>query len=524
MRPGCTGLIAGQPRSSTLADLFISYAREDEDRIRVLVAALEGRGWTVFWDRRIPAGASWHTQIAAALRDARCVLVAWSRHSISSRWVFEEAEDAQARGVLIPILLDRVAPPIGFRSIQAADFTRMGSNELEQLFRDIEAALRSSVQGPAITIPIDASTQTDARFPSNGRGVLRRLTAAGIVVALVGLGAAGWYLAVKRGEPAETEHAQKENTASLGPGVTPHASPGSAATPKGGGGEALPRPGKDDSGLAVRLDQTRIAFISSREGEPAMYVMNVDGSAQRRLSPPGGADIALAWSPDGLRIAFISYRGGKSALHVMRSNGAQAIKLSEARAHVRPTWSPDGNKIAFTSDHEGSADIYVIAELNEHTMRRLTSEPSNESDPSWSPDGAHIAFTSDRDGTHEIYVMNASGSQQRRLTTPPTEASELAWSPDGKRIAYVTRSGLSVINTDGSGARGLVTYLRAMSPSWSPDSREIAFQGMEKSDFDIYVVNSDGSNVRNLTRNAAADYRPSWSPVLRTTPRDFILR
>ena len=84
--------------------IFISYAREDETRIQPLVLALEMQGWSVFWDRRIPSGLT--SYIGKALTDARCVIVAWSRYSITSGWVSEEADEGKARNILVPVLLD----------------------------------------------------------------------------------------------------------------------------------------------------------------------------------------------------------------------------------------------------------------------------------------------------------------------------------------------------------------------------------------------------------------------------------
>ena len=106
-----------------MTDIFLSYAREDESRITNLVSALEAHGWSVFWDRRIPAGETWRSYIGSALQNARCVIVAWSSHSVESQWVAEEADDAKSRGVLVPVLLDPVRPPHGFREIQAADIS-----------------------------------------------------------------------------------------------------------------------------------------------------------------------------------------------------------------------------------------------------------------------------------------------------------------------------------------------------------------------------------------------------------------
>jgi hypothetical protein len=79
-----------------MADIFITYAREDEPRIRDLVKALEGQHWSIFWDRRIPAGQTWRSYIGQALTDARCVVVAWSRHSLASHFVAEEADEGDS--------------------------------------------------------------------------------------------------------------------------------------------------------------------------------------------------------------------------------------------------------------------------------------------------------------------------------------------------------------------------------------------------------------------------------------------
>jgi hypothetical protein len=106
-----------------MADIFMSYAREDEVRIRQLTHVLEELGWTVFWDRRIPAGQTWRSHLGQELSHAGCVIVAWSRYSIASQWVIEEADEGRQRGVLVPVLLEAVEPPIGFRGIQAGDLT-----------------------------------------------------------------------------------------------------------------------------------------------------------------------------------------------------------------------------------------------------------------------------------------------------------------------------------------------------------------------------------------------------------------
>jgi formylglycine-generating enzyme required for sulfatase activity len=136
-----------------MADIFISYAHEDETRIRELVHALAEGGWSVFWDRRIPAGKTWQSYIGQALNEAKCVIVAWSHHSISSDWVIEEANDAKERDLLIPVLLDSVKPPLGFRGIQAADLTAwkpgQSSPYFDQLIQDIPGVLGGKPPRPS---------------------------------------------------------------------------------------------------------------------------------------------------------------------------------------------------------------------------------------------------------------------------------------------------------------------------------------------------------------------------------------
>jgi hypothetical protein len=135
-----------------MADIFISYAREDEIRIFDLVHALEEQGWSVFWDRGFPAGKTWQSYIGKALNDAKCVIVAWSHYSIKSGDVLEEANVAKKRGVIVPVRLDAVYPPFGFNSIQAVDLTdwKLGRSSpyFDQLIQDIAGVIRGKPHPP----------------------------------------------------------------------------------------------------------------------------------------------------------------------------------------------------------------------------------------------------------------------------------------------------------------------------------------------------------------------------------------
>jgi len=131
-----------------MSDIFISYSSEERHRVLPLINALEKTGWSVFWDRTIPAGKTWRQVIGAEIRTCRSVVVAWTKSSVTSEWVLEEAETGKRRQILIPVLLDEVEPPFGFGTIQAANLAAWdgacSSPAFTRLVADIAAIL-----GPA---------------------------------------------------------------------------------------------------------------------------------------------------------------------------------------------------------------------------------------------------------------------------------------------------------------------------------------------------------------------------------------
>lgn len=141
-----------------MADIFLSYDDKDRARARTLVAALEERGWSIFWDRSIPAGTTWWQAIGRALAGARSVVVLWSRTAVQSTWVYEEAEAGYKRGILIPVFIDPVLPPIGLRSVQAVDLSGWDGSEADPAFQklvaDVSAVIDAEAKiSPAGTVP-----------------------------------------------------------------------------------------------------------------------------------------------------------------------------------------------------------------------------------------------------------------------------------------------------------------------------------------------------------------------------------
>lgn len=103
-----------------MTDVFISYKKEDVRRVEPIARALANAGYDVWWDHRIPPGRTYREVIGAALQEAKCVIVVWSSLSANAQWVLDEADEGKKRNVLLPLLIDDVDIPYGFRQIEAA--------------------------------------------------------------------------------------------------------------------------------------------------------------------------------------------------------------------------------------------------------------------------------------------------------------------------------------------------------------------------------------------------------------------
>ena len=228
------------------------------------------------------------------------------------------------------------------------------------------------------------------------------------------------------------------------------------------------------------------------------------------------------------------------AICVANADGSGIARLTDLESGLAlgPSWSPDGRKIAFTSSEgtgEDTVSIYVM-NADGSNMKQLTDHPLVGLGPSWSPDGRRIAFLGSLGTGDEyqlaIYVMNADGSGVTRLVDYDDEAlgipGTLSWSPDGRQMAFTSfgtgdeyTSAIYVMNADGSSVRQLTDHTNYdASPVWSPDGRRIAFISWEDVDTPdvsggIYVMNADGSNVTQLAEDSEftrLSLSLSWSP------------
>lgn len=260
---------------------------------------------------------------------------------------------------------------------------------------------------------------------------------------------------------------------------------------------------------------SKIVFVSNRDGNDEIYMMDYDGHNQTRITFNRIRDYMPAWSADGRKIAYTSYENGQAILYILDIYEGKIIPVQTEGTNFAPAFSLNGEKLAFCSTIEkGDSEIYT-ADSSGQNIKRLTFNKAIDTAPSWSPTSREIAFTSDRGGTPQIYIMDAEGSNIRRVSFGGTYHDSPAWSPTGDRIVYVSRVhlifDLYVLNLRTNQIIKLTeSNARNESPSWSPDGRHIVFSSNRTGTIQIFSIDYDGSNLRQLT-HLGENKLPDWS-------------
>jgi TolB protein len=261
---------------------------------------------------------------------------------------------------------------------------------------------------------------------------------------------------------------------------------------------------------------SKVVFVSDRDGNDELYMMDYDGQNQTRLTFNTLRDYMPAWSPDAKTIAYTSYKNLNAGLYLLNLEAGKVTPVSTRGTNFSPSFSADGKKLAFCSTMDGNTEIYV-ADSDGKNIRRLTFNDAIDASPSWSPTSRELAFISDRSGQGQpqVYIMDAEGSNVRRISFGGSYHDAPAWSPTGDRIVYVSRVenifDLYVLNLRNNQIIKLTeSNARNETPSWSPDGRHIVFSSNLSGSLQLYAIDYDGANLRRLT-SQGNNKLPDWS-------------
>lgn len=274
-----------------------------------------------------------------------------------------------------------------------------------------------------------------------------------------------------------------------------------------------------------------VTFYSGRDGNLEIYVMNADGSGQRRVTHDAAEDIWPDLSPNGRYVTYASLRTGNREILVQDLvTGAVVNVSSHAGDDNWPRFSPNGREIAFHSNRDGNYELYIANAHGSGAPRRVTNNALLDQWPDWSPDGKYLAFRRGMD----IIVIDADGEEQnpRQLTDLPATLDQMpVWSPNGRQLAFMSlREGycsVFLMGVDGDTPVSPAVNLTpkdaanapgawcSRAPAWSRNGQQIYFMSFRPSTggagaafVEIFVMDADGSNQTRLTTQAGEDGGP----------------
>jgi TolB protein len=237
-----------------------------------------------------------------------------------------------------------------------------------------------------------------------------------------------------------------------------------------------------------------------------------------------------SWSPDGKRIAHVKIDVNSSEIWVMDADGSNSRQLTHSYDPIltknnwvfRPVWWPDASRLLFVTE-EGTNDLMVWQiGLDGKNRRPFLTVPDGDGGldmPAISPDGKRLALISYRGPAlrSQVWTYGLSNGPWRQLTETSEGAYDPAWSPDGTRIAYAVRNAgkhdLWVMDADGGNQRQLTTAGGCRAPCWSPDGQQLAYLAVDGNAFDLWAMPAPAKAVEAAAGSVAPIASPAANPT-----------
>lgn len=268
---------------------------------------------------------------------------------------------------------------------------------------------------------------------------------------------------------------------------------------------------------------TRVVFTRTVGEGSDLFTVDYDGHGLERVTRDGSIALSPVWHPNGRTVAFMSYRDGDPAIYeVDVETGEVRLVVSTPGLDLTPAYSPDGRWLAFGGTVDGRTEIFVYDLERRCCARQLTfSRAANSLSPTFSPDGRRIAFNSDRLGRPHIYVVDFAGGDPLLLSPFLLDQGQHNaapdWSPLGDRIAYHAWVDgvpqIVTISPEGTGLQRLTWEGRNEDPSWAPDGRHLVYASGRGGRAALWVLDALTGRHRILIEGSGVRL-PDWSRPL----------
>jgi len=264
-------------------------------------------------------------------------------------------------------------------------------------------------------------------------------------------------------------------------------------------------------------DGKTIIFVAKTELSDFLYMITIDDTTSYRFPSfiDGGSD--AVFSPDGTLLMYRSEKEDNNAIYITDMSSGESFSVSDGSLSMYAEFSPDGSRVLYSSSLEENFDL-VVLDLNDTTdkaQKTIISTKDAELQGTYSPDGNYIAFSSfDINYKGTLRVCDSKGKNCKAVTSG-SSAYNPKFSPDGKRLAFVwdkTGSfGVYVCNSDGSGIKQLTSGKdNSIEYDWSGDSKKIVYESRGESVSSVSVIDVETGKSENLTGSKANNINPSF--------------
>ncbi len=479
---------------------FISYSRADTALQQKIVAGLRERGVNVWVDTEnlVPGSPAWEREIEKSIRGAAGMVVLLSPDSSNSQWVRREISFAEEQ--------DRQIFPVHIRGDENDSIPlRLSSHQRVDLRRNfgkgldtLASALKNHLGVASVNIKINAEVRKPFKSPVTLDLKKYALPAALVLIGLLCIG--GIAVAARMLSNINTPDDP-------------------TSTPTIPVSETAITPTETDPVVNYPEPTGKIVYTCNIAGDE-VCVMNADGSNWQQLTDSQYASFNATLSPDGQKAVYVISNGNYSEIHELNINTGTSVQLTDLQKNVgSPEISPDNKYIIFHyRSGNSNSSIWIMNHDGSDPHELYKSNGKDVHDATWSPDGTQILFAMGKAENNQFYIMDFNGGKPRLVNDTVDSRGRSDWSNNlisfdqGEPYLH----DVFLMNSDGSDLRQVTQGNNSQGASLSPDGMWIAFTAYtadskeNPESCDIFIMRVDGTDIRNLTENSYCDYQPRW--------------